>query len=457
MTDQITDQIQSDVCEVNFDGLVGPTHNYSGLTFGNIASMSHRGVTSNPKAAALQGLEKMKLLCDMGTKQAVLPPHERPHLPTLRSLGFRGSDAEIIATCAKEAPELLLQLSSAASMWAANIATVTPSSDTLDGILHITPANLTTKLHRSIEAPFSEMLLKRIFKAPELFSCHPPLPSNYAFADEGAANHMRFCKNQGTQGIHLFVYGYRSLSSNSAAPVRYPVRYSLEAAQAIARRHQLPFANAVFAQQNPKAIDAGVFHNDVIAAGNNNFFICHEDAFVSTASVLKELNGKLRSLRCQLQSFVVSKERLSLEEAVSSYFFNSQLVTLQNGAMALIAANECQENNTVRTLIEQLIEDPAFPIHRVFYIDLRESMQNGGGPACLRLRIPLNTKQVHAIHQPIFLNDSLYSQLNAWIHQYYRDKLHPEDLYDPTLWQENMAALDALSSILKLKSLYSFQ
>src|SRR3954449_10665729 len=97
--------------EVNFDGIVGPTHNYAGLSFGNVASMSHRRAVSSPKQAALQGLAKMKFLHGLGVMQAVLPPHERPHLPTLRRLGFTGDDADILAKVVREDPTLLAAVS----------------------------------------------------------------------------------------------------------------------------------------------------------------------------------------------------------------------------------------------------------------------------------------------------------------------------------------------------------
>ena len=48
--------------EFNFDGLVGPSHNYAGLSFGNVASFSNVKSASNPKQAALQGLAKMRAL-----------------------------------------------------------------------------------------------------------------------------------------------------------------------------------------------------------------------------------------------------------------------------------------------------------------------------------------------------------------------------------------------------------
>ena len=90
--------------EANFDGLVGPTHNYGGLSFGNVASLNNQAQASNPKAAAKQGLVKMKALADMGFVQGVLAPHERPHMPTLKSLGFTGTDAQIWLKQPKKRP-----------------------------------------------------------------------------------------------------------------------------------------------------------------------------------------------------------------------------------------------------------------------------------------------------------------------------------------------------------------
>src|SRR5207248_4434793 len=128
--------------EVNFAGLPGPTHNYSGLAEGNLASERHRSRVSNPRQAALQGLAKMKALADRGFAQAVLPPHERPDMAALRAVGFAGDDSAMLRSAAKAAPQLLAACSSAAAMWVANAATVSPSTDTADARVHFTPANL---------------------------------------------------------------------------------------------------------------------------------------------------------------------------------------------------------------------------------------------------------------------------------------------------------------------------
>ena len=126
-------------CELNIDGLVGPTHNYGGLSYGNVASQNNCQVASNPREAARQGLAKMKALMDMGFAQAVLAPQERPDVQALRACGFSGSDAQVIEKAAREAMPLLVASCSASSMWTANAATVSPSADTADGLslIHI--------------------------------------------------------------------------------------------------------------------------------------------------------------------------------------------------------------------------------------------------------------------------------------------------------------------------------
>src|SRR5687768_11173563 len=177
--------------EVNFDGLVGPTHNYAGLSYGNVASMSHKRSVSSPRQAALQGLAKMKFLADLGVKQAVLPPHPRPDIAALRRIGFTGSDADVLAKVQREDPVLLAAVSSSSSMWAANAATVSPSADTSDGRMHFTPANLVSLFHRSLEAPTTAAVLRAIFNDEKHFAHHPPLPATMHFSDEGAANHTR--------------------------------------------------------------------------------------------------------------------------------------------------------------------------------------------------------------------------------------------------------------------------
>lgn len=444
--------------EINFDGIVGPTHNYSGLSFGNVASSENKLAESNPKAAALQGLEKMWFLASMGIKQAILPPHERPHLHTLRAIGYRGSDEDILAKAAQNNPELLLACSSAAAMWTANAATIGPSPDCNDGHLHIIPANLNNKFHRSIEPPMTAKFLKAIFPDPVYFVHHQPLPSSSYFSDEGAANHTRFCAQYGQPGVQLFVYGRFAFKENLFVPSRYPARQTFEASEAIARLHQINPDRVVFAQQNPKAIDAGVFHNDVISVGNRNVFFYHEQAFVGKELVIEEIRHKVKET-CNIDMIFIEvpEKRVPLKDAVSSYLFNSQLLSLPDETMTLIAPMECQSTPSVRAFLEEMTADPQNPIRVVHYINLRESMRNGGGPACLRLRVVLSEKELEASNENFYLSEKLYNKLKAWINKYYRNKLHPKDLCDPKLLKESREALNELTKILNCGSIYDFQ
>ena len=182
--------------DVNFDGIPGPTHNYAGLARGNLAAERNARQVANPREAALQGLAKMRALAARGFPQAVLPPHERPVVAALRALGFAGRDADVVARAARDAPQLLAACSSAAAMWVANAATVSPSADTADGRVHFTPANLVAHFHRSLEAPTTTRVLRAIFADPRTSSVHDPLPAAPQFGDEGAANHTRFAQRR---------------------------------------------------------------------------------------------------------------------------------------------------------------------------------------------------------------------------------------------------------------------
>ena len=446
--------------EVNFDGLVGPTHNYAGLSLGNVASMSHRGAISNPRAAALEGLAKMKFLADLGVPQAVLPPHERPSIATLRALGFAGTDAAVLRAAAKHAPALLAACSSASAMWVANAATVAPSADTADGRVHFTPANLTAKFHRSLEPAQTARTLRAIFCDQAHFVVYDPVPGGAALGDEGAANHTRFAPAHGSRGLHFFVYGHRAFgAADTRGPRRFASRQALEASQAVARNNRLSDANTIFAQQNPAAIDAGVFHHDVIAVGNENVLLHHERAFADTPSIIRELRRRYAGLHRggELIALAVPSRRVPLADAVRSYLFNSQLVTVRPGEMVLIAPVECRDTPRVRRFIDDLVARGDTPLRRVHYLDLRQSMRNGGGPACLRLRVVLTDAELAALPAGVRLADETYAALVAWVTKHYRDRLTEDDLADPQLLDESRRALDALTVLLGVDCIYSFQ
>ena len=440
--------------EVNFDGLVGPTHNYAGLSVGNVASLKNAAQASNPKQGALQGLAKMKALSDMGLKQAVLPPLERPDVHVLRKLGFSGSDDQVISQAAKQAPAVFAATCSASSMWTANACTISPSADTSNGKVHFTAANLANKFHRSIEAPTTSRVLEAIFADDAHFDHHHPLPMGDHFGDEGAANHTRFCNQYGSQGVEFFVFGKYAFDSTQPFPKKYPARQTFEASQAIARLHQLDNAKTVFAQQNPDVIDAGVFHNDVIAVGNRDCLFYHEMAFLNSASVIENLQAAYGDERMHFVE--VPTSAVSVNDAVHTYLFNSQLVSLEDGSMAIIAPGECRENDNVRNYLESVIAADN-PISKVEIYDVKQSMQNGGGPACLRQRVVLNEAEISAANQSVFMSDSLFTTLNAWVEKHYRDSLVESDLADPKLLVESRTALDELTKILNLGSVYPFQ
>lgn len=436
------------VREFNFDGLIGPTHNYAGLSYGNVASASHQAEPSRPRSAALQGLEKMKFLAGIGIGQCVLPPLQRPRFEFLREIGFTGTDRQLLDKAWAADPVLLATCYSASSMWTANAATVSPASDCEDGRLHLTTANLSSTLHRSIEHPSTTRLLKELFPDESVFAVHPALPSQPGLSDEGAANHTRLCAEHGGPGLELFVYGADAIRRNGVAPKKYPARQTMLASQSVARLHGLSAHRSLFLQQNPDAIDAGVFHNDVISVGNQDVLLCHELAFCDQAKQLDVVGEAFkREFDSPLNVIEFSSDEIGLPDVVGSYLFNSQLVTRPDGNMSLICPVECQENEAARKCTQRII-DGGNRVDEVVFLDLRQSMNNGGGPACLRLRVVLTEEQQAAIHQGVVLTDRLYADLVKWVNANYREQLSADDLRDPDLVDESARAMEELGKIL---------
>jgi succinylarginine dihydrolase len=439
--------------EVNFDGLIGPSHNYGGLSDGNLASARNAGDVSNPREAAVQGLEKMRTLLRAGLVQGVLPPLGRPNFDLLSAAGFSGTDEQMIDAAARTAPRLLKAAYSASSMWTANAATVSPSADTCDGRLHLTAANLSTMLHRSLEHPDTTAALISIFASEGHFAVHGALPAHADFADEGAANHVRLCAEHGAPGVELYVYGREAGESTAG----FPARQTRLASESVARSHGLDAARTVFVRQARRAIEAGAFHNDVVCVGALDTLFFHEYAFEDTAATLAALRQAAKG-RFELQPVMVPDADVPLADAISAYLFNSQLLQFPDeDRLVLVAPTETRDTPSTHAWCERLVQSNG-PIGRVQYVDVRQSMRNGGGPACLRLRVVLTEAEQAATNPAMRLTDDLHARLSAWGSRHYRDRLSPADLAGPDLLEESRVALDELTGLLGLGGgFYPFQ
>jgi succinylarginine dihydrolase len=412
--------------EINFDGIIGPSHNYAGLSFGNLASTRNAGQVSQPRAAALQGLDKMRANLALGLAQGVFVPSPRPNRHWLAALGTSYEDCE---------PTLAATAMSASSMWAANAATVSPAPDTSDGRCHLTVANLRTMPHRSHEWAATLAQLRIAFGDGRHFCVHDPVPP--AFGDEGAANHMRLTSSHGDAGVELFVYGITGGA--------FPARQHLQASKAIARLHGLDPARTLFVEQSEEAIAAGAFHNDVVAVANENVLFAHELAFADRGQVVsfcgQQLNG--------FELVEVAAAEVPIGDAISSYLFNAQLVTPPDGEMTLVVPTEARETPSVWSWLERHIAGNG-PIRKVHVVDVRQSMANGGGPACLRLRVVADPATV----DPRFLvDDEKLDALSEVVRRSWPVEIDNADLQKASLVQDVEAARAALLDAMNLVEL----
>ncbi len=406
--------------EINFDGIIGPSHNYAGLSLGNLASASHAGDLAYPRAAALQGLAKMRHNMALGLVQGFLLPLPRPNTAFLAAIGADGTEDRRLNAAAW----------SASSMWTANAATVSPAADTADGRCHLTAANLVTMPHRSQEWPDTVRQLRLAFAESAHFAVHDAVPP--CFGDEGAANHMRMAASHDAPGLEIFVYG----TSGGA----FPARQHQEASRAVARLHRLDPARTLFVEQNPEAIAAGAFHNDVVAVANERVLFTHEQAFADPAGTY----GAIRDRLPEAEFVVVPAAEVSLADAIQSYLFNAQLLTLPSGEMALVVPSEAIEHPRVRPYLDRMLAGNG-PIRTVLPVDVRQSMANGGGPACLRLRVVADPATV----DPRFLLDEAKaSRIEEIIQREWPESIAPDQVGSALLAERVIAArlllLDAL-------------
>ena len=412
--------------EINFDGIVGPSHNYAGLSLGNLASTRNAYQVSHPRAAALEGIAKMRANLGLGLAQGIFLPHPRPNHEWLAALGTTIADAD---------PPLVAAAMSASAMLAANAATVSPAPDTRDGKCHLTVANLRTMPHRSHEWPATLAQLRLAFGGSAGFAVHAPVPP--AFGDEGAANHMRLAPAHGEPGVEVFVYGRTGGA--------FPARQHVEACKAIARFHQLDPARTLFVEQSPEAIAAGAFHNDVVAVANERVLFAHEKAFADRDQLIAECERLVPGF----ELVEVSENDVPLGDAVASYLFNAQLVSRPDGEMTLIVPSEARDTPSVWQWLQRHLAGNG-PIRRVEVVDVRQSMANGGGPACLRLRVVADSGTV----DPRFLVDEeKLGRIAELVERRWPGDIRNEELKRPALIAEIEQARAALLQLLDLREL----
>lgn len=418
----------STLVEINFDGIVGPSHNYAGLSLGNLASAKHGGDVSYPRAAALQGVAKMRHNMGLGLAQGFFCPLPRPNQGFLGALGLTDP--------ADEAERRLRAAAwSASSMWTANAATVSPAPDCADGRCHLTAANLVTMPHRSQEWPDTVRQLRMAFSDSAHFAVHDAVPA--CFGDEGAANHMRMGTSHEAPGLEIFVYGRTGGA--------FPARQHEQASRAVARLHGLDPARCLFVEQSGEAIAAGAFHNDVVAVANERVLFTHEQAFADPDGTYAAIRERLP----EAEIVIVPASAVSLADAIASYLFNAQLLTLPSGEMGLVIPLEAWEHPAVRAWLDGMLASNG-PIRRVLPVDVRQSMANGGGPACLRLRVVADPATV----DPRFLLDEARADLlEKLIAKAWPEQIDPADLGRDSLASSVIAARAALLDALGLSAL----
>jgi succinylarginine dihydrolase len=243
---------------------------------------------------------------------------------------------------------------------------------------------------------------------------------------------MRLCEAHAEAGVEVFVYG--------RSGGRFPARQHEQASRAIARLHGLDPDRIVFIEQNPAAIAAGAFHNDVVAVANERVLFTHAEAFADQEGAYEAIRFAFPGL----EVVEVPSSAVSLEEAIRTYLFNAQLVTLPDRSMALIVPSECSDSREVSAWLDAMLAGNG-PIRQVFPVDVRQSMANGGGPACLRLRVVADPATV----DPRFLLDERKADLlETVISARWPEQIDPANVGSEalaaTVTQARLALLDAL-------------
>ena len=144
-----------------------------------------------------------------------------------------------------------------------------------------------------------------------------------------------------------------------------------------------------------------------------------------------------------------SQAAISLADAIRSYLFNAQLVTLPSGEMALILPAEARDTPSVWNWLERHVAGNG-PIRRLAIVDVRQSMANGGGPACLRLRVVADPSHV----DPRFLVDSAkLDRIAAVIETHWPERIAQDQIGDSALIARIEQARHALLEMLDIVEL----
>jgi succinylarginine dihydrolase len=248
---------------------------------------------------------------------------------------------------------------------------------------------------------------------------------------------MRLAPAHDQPGFEIFVYGV------SGGP--FPARQHLEASKAVARLNRLDPKRTFFAQQSEEAIAAGAFHNDVVAVANERVLLAHEQAFADKGALIAACEREVSGF----EYVEVPAADVPLADAIRSYLFNAQLVTPPDGQPTLIVPSEARETPTVWRWIERHVAGNG-PIRRVEVVDVRQSMANGGGPACLRLRVVADPGTI----DPRFLADEpKLDRIAEVIRREWPEQIHHQELQRPALIADIERARAALLDALDLSEL----
>ncbi|RAP29346.1 succinylarginine dihydrolase [Candidatus Marinamargulisbacteria bacterium SCGC AG-414-C22] len=412
-----------------FDAVIGPTYHFGGLSFGNTHSMSHQQQRSYPKKTALEGLHKMQRVSQLGFKQYVLPPQPRQFLSLLKAFGLVGDSTTEIQQFYHDYPKQFSAIFSASAAWVANAFIATPSCDTASQRVHITPANLVSNDHRKLELCYTTQQLQQLFLDSDFFKVNQAVKQSCP--DEGAANMIRL--GTLTQGFYLFVY---NVSQQDPCHTRFPGRQSKEALSFIVKKHGINADRVCYLQQSFRAVDAGVFHNDVIAFGDQDVLVVHEHAYEDQSRMLGMLQDYYnRFYEKPLTIVEIAEKDLSLATAVTTYFFNSQFVKCPNDSYVLICPDTCKEDASIQRVITLLSAQLQAPL-QVTYVSVSESLQNGGGPACLRGFVALTDSERHAMNSVYEFTPQCAEKLISFVQSHYPTTLDCADLCDVGMIQE---------------------